>query len=112
MQVVVFWRRFKGVSFFGEPGDFPPPTITETGMVLLERLRRMPRLRALSYQDACFRVQQEVSRQARLGNNERSVVGHSNWIRENWPSWLTTQGFHVDLTGDEYEIVPLNHLAA
>lgn len=50
-------------------------------------------------------VQIEVCRQVDLGNNEPEVVGHSNWLMNHWVRWLTDQGYHVELQGDEFELL-------
>ncbi len=113
MKTVVFWRKFVGISYLsGESGEFEPFMPGGSGAALLHRLRRMPRAVALSYEDACRMVQAECHVQVDLGNNEPDQVGHSNWIMTHWPEWLASRGYHVELQGDEFEVVSLQNHAA
>lgn len=106
MRTVVLWKPYLGASYgSGELHPFDPWLPGDSGWVLLHRLQNQPRQSSLSYQDACRMVRQEVFRQMDLRNNDPNVQGSSHWVSSNWPEWLSAQGYHVELTGEEFEIL-------
>lgn len=113
MRSVVVWFPYNGISYFDQSDcELPVCTHLASGWLLLQQIRQMPRKRPLTLQAAWRLMLQEVHRQIGLGNNEPEVPGHSNWIMANEVRWLSEQGFHVELTGDEFEIMDQSEATA
>lgn len=102
----MIWRKFNGVSYLGkEPGRFAPFLPKGSPELLLRQILRMPKGKPISYEEACRMVQAEGHVQIKAGNNEAEVRGSSNWLTQHWVEWLSQKGFHIELTGEEFDIV-------
>jgi hypothetical protein len=103
---IVVWFPYIGVSYLDKQDcELPVCTHLSSGWLLLQQIRSMPRKRPISVQAAWRMMLLEVHRQMALRNNEPTVPGHSNWILSNRVLWISQQGYHVELTGNEFEIL-------
>lgn len=106
MGTIVYWHPYRGICFFDKKDcTLPVCGPNDSGWVLLQQIQAMPRKRPVSVQEGWRMMIQEVHRQVDLGNNEPDIQGHSNWLFANTVLWLSQQGYHVELTGDEFEIM-------
>jgi hypothetical protein len=71
------------------------------GNEILRRIVALPKKEPISIQEGFKKAMEEYFRLSDMG---KSTEGYH--IRRNWPDWLNQQGYHVRLTGDEYQVVP------
>jgi hypothetical protein len=72
-----------------------------SGDEILRRIMRLPKKEPISFFEGFRKAITESLRLRRGGEVEPGL-----WISRNWPDWLNQQGYHVELVGGEYEVVP------
>ena len=65
---------------------------------LLAKIIAMPKQKPISFDDA-IRMVKQVYFEAEIGHKP----GQCTWFFANFVEWITSQGFHIELTGDEFE---------
>ena len=82
----------------------PPPynsNCATKGFLLLYQINQMPKAKPISMQDALMIASLEDERLYRTA--EDSPEHKTFWDR--WVLWVSYRGFHIELTGDEFEIL-------
>lgn len=74
---------------------------------LLSEILKMPRKKPISFQDAVNLNGDERHRQIMSGNHGYEP-GQAHWLYMNFVKWISDQGYHIELTGDEFEAVALS----
>ena len=80
----------------------PPPynsNCSTKSILLLYQITQMPKARPISMQDALMLASLEDERLYRTAEN--SSEHQTFWDR--WVDWVSLSGFHIELTGDEFE---------
>lgn len=70
---------------------------------LIDQILKMPTQEPISFEQAVVMASSEADRSAnnyKFGNDR----GHSRWFYANFVTFISEQGFHIELTGDE--IIP------
>ena len=98
----IIWREdFEYVDVMGRPMRSSPYFPNNSGDLLLYKIMAMPRQKPISMQDACLLASIENGRLYRdHGGLSKSFL---NFITL-WVEWISSQGYHIELTGDEFEM--------
>ena len=100
----IIWREdFSYIDVLGRDMRHSPYFPHNSGNLLLHKIMAMPRKRPLSLQDACMKASIENRRLYQERVQDRVSADFLNCI-DRWVDWISQQGFHIELTGDEFEI--------
>ena len=69
---------------------------------LLSRILSMEQKTAISYEDAMWltnRTLKKCYEEEKMGAD----FGHYQWYLDNFIEWISSLGYHIELTGDEFE---------
>jgi hypothetical protein len=69
----------------------------------------MKKMTAITF-EAAINLVSENQKEAFVIGNIGKEPGQYLWFSQNFIEFITSQGFHIELTGDEF--VPVNDLAA
>ena len=70
---------------------------------LLAKILRMPSQSPISYSDAILKLNERM-RETWEHRNFGHKPGQSQWYWRNFVEFISAQGFHIELTGDEFEL--------
>jgi hypothetical protein len=101
----VSWKDYPSKTRHGEPmmdGVFP----IESGTRFLHEIEAMPKGKPLPFLTAREMVK-EAYRNAFHWDclDVEPDYDRAFWIQDNWVQWISEQGFHIELTGDEWCVV-------
>jgi hypothetical protein len=102
---LVNWMPIRSLSKSGEvylDPYFPQLIDSARNGELLFEIIAMEAKAPISLEDALNLVKIEFRRAADSGQRG-SNPGQSHWYYENFVHWIATQGYCIDLTGDEFE---------
>lgn len=104
---VVYWHPIKRQSFMypDREEEFPVLGTGESGWVLLQQVQQMPPGNPISFADATKLAFKEIHRQMRLDNMLADDPSSSTWILTHTVEWVSRQGYRIELTGDEFEVM-------
>jgi hypothetical protein len=92
-------------DYYGKPLEDPMGQLAERFCrgELLAKILEMPCLRPLSYSDAMLMLNQRLC-ETWKNNDLGHSPGQSQWYWRNFVEFISAQGFHIELTGDEFEL--------
>ncbi len=98
------WKKVKCKSVAGEPVWIELPKIIagESRGTLLSQILAMPKKSPLSFAEAINLVA-EKQKEAFLAGRGGRGPGQYSWYYGSFVEWITSLGFHIELTGDEFE---------
>lgn len=99
----IIWREFNYIDVFGRDMQNSPYFPQNSGTLLLHQVMTMPKKKPISMQDACMMASFENCRLYRFNTPER-LDPRSLGFMNRWVQWISEQGYHIELTGDEFEI--------
>ncbi len=101
---LVRWKPVKGVRHHA--GDPTVPEIIDNAYrrTLITRILSMEKKTGLSLEKAVF-MAEKTSREAFFNGRMGTDPGQSFWYFSNFVDWISSLGYHIDLTGDEFEPV-------
>ena len=100
---LVIWKKVRCKTLNGSEIYLGVPESIDVRYrgTLLSEILAMPKKKGLSFEDA-IRLSSDAQLQAfcdsRVGHN----VGECHWLMDNFITWISDQGFHIELTGDEF----------
>lgn len=102
---VVNWKRTPGKNIRDQDCEFPFPALLNASSkwTLLELILRMEPKTPITFTDAALLAHekfQEAMRIRRYGGEP----GQAQWYTRNFTSWISSLGYHIELTGDEFEL--------
>src|SRR5262245_15344298 len=98
------WKPIRSVNRFGIEYRNPyfPNLISKAYRgLLLEKIISMEQKKPISYEIAVNLAQDEFVRAGQSGQIGQSP-GQSRWYYINFVEFISNQGFHIELTGDEF----------
>lgn len=102
---IVKWRPTIGKNVRNEDRALPFPDLlaASSKWTLLERILAMERKNPISFTDAAVLAQNKYLA-ARDAGRRGYGPGETNWYSKNFVEWISSLGFHIVLTGDEFEL--------
>ena len=105
----VKWKLVKSKNVRGADIELETPTVIDIsyGGTLLSHIFAMPRQQPISFEDAIRLVidkHTEAFDMKRFGD----APGHYGWYSNHFVEWISSLGYHIDLTGDEFESYTLS----
>ena len=104
MEVV--FRPYKAVNVNGKPYEHSLPYHFNTKFYL--KCMMMPRKKPISYDEAANLCCNFIDYLSDLGQHKLAAEFAQE---DNWVDFISEQGYHVEFTGDEFEIIE-NRMAA
>jgi hypothetical protein len=101
---LVNWKNIMCRSRTGKPFDSALPLILDMNLkrTLLTSILSMPRKKAISLSTAC-RLLSYKQRHAMAAGQFGREPGHYGWYYINFTSWISSLGYHIELSGEEFE---------
>ncbi len=101
---LVNWKTVKAKNIRGSDYYSQMPVILDLTYCgkLLSKILAMPKQRSISFADAISLLtvaQREPFNTGRFGD----APGHYRWYVINFVDWISSQGYHIEMTGDEFE---------
>ncbi len=108
---LVKWKPIKSKSRFGNEVYLSVPEIVDISYrgTLLSHILRMQKKTPISFENAMLKLidmHREKFDAGLFGDNP----GQYGWYDLNFISWISSLGFHIELTGDEFETYALTDL--
>ena len=102
---MVRWKKTRTVSVHGSDVEVEAARFIEAAKMglLLEQIRLMPRKKTVSLETALKVMllrQDEAFAASRFGEGP----GQHSWYEKNFVEWISSLGYHIELTGDEFEL--------
>ena len=99
----VIWKKVRCKTLQGSDIylELPEKVDVRYGGTLLSEILAMPKKKGLWFDDAVRMLsdaQMQAFREGRVGTTQ----GDHHWLMENFVHWISEQGFHIELTGDEF----------
>lgn len=101
----VKWKPVRSKSVYGneyQNKEFPALIARAYRGTLIEEILSMPAKKSISFESAVNLACDEFHKAIDHGRIGRDS-GHSHWYYKNFIQWISEQGFHIELTGDEFE---------
>jgi hypothetical protein len=104
--MMVIWKPWQDRDIYGRSILMSAGILNIEGSLILQRIRSMPRKKPISYNTALIMMWDhwddfgDTKESRRQG---REYIQHGNWIK-----WLSSEGYHIQLIGDEFEIYNLD----
>lgn len=100
----LIWKQVKCKNIAGEPVWLPTPEIIAAQYrgTLVSQILSMQRQSGLSFEAAINLVAEKrmaAFTAGRMGHNP----GEYSWYADNFVEWISSLGYHIELTGDEFE---------
>lgn len=110
---IVKWKAIKCKNRLGNDVRLGVPEIVDVRNrgTLLSRVLSMPEKTPISFELAIMKLiekQREKFDAGRFGDEP----GRYGWYCLNFVDWISLQGFHIELTGDEFETYALTDKVA
>ncbi len=83
--------------------SFPDLLNSSSNWTVLDRIFRMESKKPITFSDAATMAHEkfdEAVEARRMGYAQ----GHCLWYARNFISWISSLGYHIELTGDEFEL--------
>ncbi len=102
---LVKWKPILGKNVRNEDTEFPFPELlaSSSNWTILERIIHMEPKVPIKFIDAAVMAQKkfhEALDARRIGY----APGQCNWYARNFTEWISSLGYHIELTGDEFEL--------
>lgn len=100
----VAWKPVKCKNRMGESVRTPIPEAIETHYrgTLLPRILSMPERTPISF-DRAINLVSEKLLEALSAHRIGKGPGQFCWYTDNFIEWISSLGYHIELTGDEFE---------
>jgi hypothetical protein len=101
---LVNWKSVKCRSPLGREEKFPVPMMIDVRLrrTLLSRILAMPSQNPISLERAAQLLFEALGNAIKSGR-----IGHEpdnyHWYYTNFIDWISSQGYHIELTGEEFE---------
>ena len=101
---LVKWKSIKCKSRFGNDVCLGVPEIVDIRIrgTLLSRILSMPKKSPISFELAMLKLI-EKRREKFDAGHFGDEPGRYGWYCHNFVDWISSQGLHIELTGDEFE---------
>lgn len=102
---LVRWRAFNETNFVGVESLIPLAEELDIHCrgTLLSQIVSMEPKTPISYQDA-MSLTHETLKKCWKEKKISSEFGHYYWYFDHFCEWLSILGYHIELTGDEFEL--------
>lgn len=107
-MTIVGWRQVFLVARDGGRYPFPMDTLIED-QTLLTRIKKMPSKQAITFTEALQIRETEFMRLVFEVKDHEQVNAFSEM---DWVQWISGKGYHIQLSGDEYQLIELSADAA
>jgi hypothetical protein len=106
----VFWKPVKTKNVYG--GEFTNPYLPsllaeDYKGTLLSAILAMPCKQPISFQEAA-NLASAAKHKAVVAKKFGYKPGECFWFYRNFVQWISDQGYHIELTGDEFEAYALS----
>lgn len=113
LKQCVKWKPVRKTNTAGREYDSEIPIVIDNRYrgTLLTVMLQMPPKSAITFDQAITLVSLKMSEAfdlRQLGNEP----GHYNWYLNNFTEWISNQGFHIEISGDEFESYALSDKVA
>lgn len=101
----IIWRQFYYFDCHGKPGIYAPPFLpNHSHQLLFMQIQVMPKKKPITMQEACVLISLEHASIYSLetDNFEKSIHFYHHWVQ-----WLSDQGCHIELSGNEFDYLEL-----
>lgn len=107
------WKDVKCKNINGEDTYLCIPTVIEIHSrgTLLSKILAMKPQKPISF-DAAINLASEEQTKAFQERRMGSDRGQHCWYTDNFVEWIAELGYHIELTGDEFESYALTDLVA
>jgi len=97
----VLWKTLRDKNVVGEPIDLEIPHIIDVYLkgALLSKILKMEKKTPIYFEDAVRKATKELFK-ADTGHER----GQNFWYLNHFIEFIAEQGFHIELTGDEFEL--------
>jgi hypothetical protein len=103
----VKWKNINCLSDLGEPIELETPSSIAAGYrgTLLSRIIEMEIKHPIGFREAILLV---VSQQSDAFDARQfgDLPGEYGWYSLHFVEWISSLGYHINLTGDEFETLP------
>ncbi len=108
-QIIVNWKTITCQNIFGENYESRIPQIVDsvTRRTLLTNILSMAKKNPISLAVATKMINEKQD-EAFSGRKFGNIPGHLHWYLYNFVNWISEQGYHIELTGDEFEPLALS----
>ena len=93
--------KWKAIQIQSLDGDLISWTLEDLNEITLQQIQALPRKISIDFESA-YRMQRQEC--VRLLYQEHDVKQYEK-LSDNWINWISDQGYHIKLTGQEYEEV-------
>lgn len=99
----VIWKKVRCKTLNGSEIylSFPDRVDVRYRGTLLSEILAMPKQKAVLFDDA-IRMLADAHLEAFTEGRVGRTYGECHWLTKNFVSWISEQGFHIELTGDEF----------
>lgn len=100
---LVIWKKVRCKTLNGSEVYLGVPECLEGRYrgTLLSEILAMPKQKKVSFEDA-VRMLSDAHLEAFNEDRVGRKYGECHWLMQNFISWISEQGFHIELTGDEF----------
>ena len=106
---LVNWKPIVSKNIYGEDylnNAFPSLIARAYRGTLIDTILSMPSKKSISFEAAVNLACDQFHKAADL-RKFGYEPGQCFWYHENFVQWISEQGFHIELTGDEFEALAL-----
>jgi len=95
------WKTFRSKNIYGEPIDTEFPYLIDLNYkgALISQITKMKKKWPITFELA-VRLASEKYNKSEFG----SKPGQKFWYSDNFVEFISELGYHIELTGDEFEI--------
>jgi hypothetical protein len=107
---LINWKNVICRGYYGQLVALPVPFILDIRLrhTLLSGILSMPSKKPISFETAirlmCYK-QRQALKTGQYGNRP----GHYGWYYLNFVDWISALGYHIELTGEEFEAQVANY---
>ena len=101
---IVRWKSVKGIRH--QAGDPTVPDIIDEAYrrTLIASILSMEKKAPIHFDEA-VRLADKTSREAFFEGRMGTDAHQSFWYFSNFVDWISSLGYHIELTGDEFELI-------
>ena len=106
---LVNWKSVRTKDIYGQTfvnNEFPRLIVHSYRGTLLSEILAMPSKNPISFEEAVSRTHHafnDAIDAKRIGNG----TGECFWFYKNFVRWISDQGFHIEISGDEFEALTI-----
>jgi len=97
----VKWKTLRTKNIYGEPIDMEFPYLIDICYEgsLISKILRMPKKTAIAFEHAVRLAERQY-----CNSDISTEIEKMNWCTNNFIDFISEQGYHIELTGDEFEL--------